>query len=118
MSRPAETIGTAVHATAIAIYRMIESDVRAVVAADDRTRLSFFEDFDLGLRRLADPFDGMSEPGIGWICDVAHGCNRVLSMKQRIAEAWVRSPESDGNVPRSSIPDIYLCRPFRAGIFF
>ncbi len=87
MSRPAEAIGAAVHASAIAVHRMIESDVGTVVTADDRARLSLFKDFDLRGGWLTDPFNGMRQPGIRWIVDVAHLCNRVLSMQQSIAEA-------------------------------
>src|SRR5207245_11751232 len=86
MSRPAKTIRATVHASAIAVHRMIESHVGTVVAADDRARFGLFKDFDLSGGWLTDPFNGMRQPGIRWIVDVAHLCNRVLSMQQSIAE--------------------------------
>src|SRR5205807_9111402 len=79
--RPAETIRAAVDAAAIAIDRVVECYVRAVIVADDRTRFRLFKYFDLGGGRLANPFDRMRQPRVRWILDVAHVCNYVLSMK-------------------------------------
>src|SRR6266481_10153624 len=87
MRGPAETIGTTMGATAIAIDRVIESNVGTVVAADDRARLGLFKYFDLRGGRLANPLDRVGQPGIRRIFDVAHVCNPVLWMKHRIAEA-------------------------------
>src|SRR5439155_22320478 len=80
--RPAETIGAAVDAASIAIDRVVECHVRAVIVADDRARFSLFKYFDLGGGRLADPFDRVRQPGIWRIFDVTHACNPVLSMRQ------------------------------------
>src|SRR2546427_7042372 len=80
--RPAETIGAAMDAASIAIDRVVECHVRAVIVADDRARFSLFKYFDLGGRRFADPFDRVRQPGIWRIFDVAHACNPVLSMRQ------------------------------------
>src|SRR5712671_3818438 len=66
---------------------MSESHVGTVVTADDRARFSLFKDFDLRGWWFTDPFDGMCQPGIRWIVDVAHLCNCVLSLQQSIAEA-------------------------------
>src|SRR2546423_1296214 len=84
--RPAETISAAVDAAAIAIDRVVECHVGAVIVADDRTRFRLFKYFDLGGGRLANPFYRMHQPGIWRIFDVAHACNPVLSMKQMIAK--------------------------------
>src|SRR2546427_3803090 len=84
--RPAETISATVDAASIAIDRVVEGHVRAVVPADDRARFSLFKYFDLGGGRFADPFDGVRQPGIWRIFDVAHACNPVLSMKQIVAK--------------------------------
>ncbi len=86
MRGTAETIRTAVDATTIAIDRVVEGHVGAIVGADDRAGFRFFKNFDLRRRRLADPFDRVSQPGIGWIIDEAHICNSVLSMKQSISD--------------------------------
>src|SRR2546428_9862905 len=80
--RPAETIRAAVDAASIAIDRVVECHVRAVVPADDRARFSLFKYFDPGGGRLANPFDRVRQPGIWRIFDVAHVCNPVLPMKQ------------------------------------
>src|SRR5258708_13256576 len=87
MSRPAETIRASVRTAAIAVHRVIESHVGTVVRADDCARFSLFKDFDFRSGWLADPFDGMRQPGIRWIVDVAHLCNRVLSMQHSITDA-------------------------------
>ena len=84
--RPTETISAAVDAAAIAIDRVVECHVGAVIVADDRTRFRLFKYFDLGGGRLANPFDRMHQPGIWRIFDVAHACNLVLSVKQMIAK--------------------------------
>src|SRR2546421_4353779 len=39
------------------------------------TTLFRSEDFDFRARRLTDPFDRFSQPGIWWIIDEAHACN-------------------------------------------
>src|SRR5207249_3774493 len=82
--RPAETISATVDAASIAIDRVVECHIGAVVPADDRARFSLFKYFDLGGGRLANPFDRMSQPRVRWVFDVAHVCNLVLSMKQII----------------------------------
>src|SRR5437870_523919 len=69
-------------AASIAIDRVVECHIGAVVPADDRARFSLFKYFDLGGRWFTDPFDRVRQPGIWRIFDVAHACNPVLSMRQ------------------------------------
>src|SRR3989442_4340097 len=83
--RPAETIGAAMDAASIAIDRVVECHIGAVVPADDRARFSLFKYFDLGGRWFTDPFDRVRQPGIWRIFDVAHACNPVLSIKPMVA---------------------------------
>src|SRR5260370_34234473 len=90
MSRPAEAIGAAVHASAIAVHRMIESDVGTVVTADDRARLSLFKDFDLRGGWVPGPFNRKRQPGGRGVVYVAHLCHSVPSTQQSIGEAEAR----------------------------
>src|SRR5438876_7012083 len=89
MRGPAETIRAAVNTSAITIDGIIEGNVRTIVAADDCARFCLFENFDFRGRRLADPFDRLSQPRIRWISDDAHACNSVLSMQHRIAHVRI-----------------------------
>src|SRR5260370_11046469 len=83
MSRPAEAIGAAVHASAIAVHRMIESDVGTVVTADDRARFGLFKDFDLRGGGVTHPFHGMRPPGHSCMFDGTPLCNPGLSIRPR-----------------------------------
>jgi hypothetical protein len=70
--RPAEAVGAGVRAAAVAVDRVIEAHVRALVVRDDRARLRLLEDLDASLGRLADPLDRVREPGVWRVIDVTH----------------------------------------------
>ena len=70
MRRAAEAVGAGVRAAAVAVDRVIEAHVRALVVSDDRARLRLLEDLDARLGRLADPFDRVREPGVWRVLDV------------------------------------------------
>src|SRR5262245_47959784 len=84
MGGAAETIGATVNAAAIAIYRMVESDIRTVVTADDGACFGLFENLNSGRGRLTNPLDGVIKPGIRRVRDVTHTCNLVLSTQHSI----------------------------------
>jgi hypothetical protein len=46
-----------VYAAAIAVDRVIETDIRTVVVRDDVARLGLFKHFERGLGRLANPLN-------------------------------------------------------------
>src|SRR5215475_9755595 len=90
---PRETVCAGMRATAIAIDRIIERDVRAVIAGDDRTRGRLFKDFELGFGRFADPFVPGAEPGVGRVIDVSHGagwniCHISYAIFHMAYEIW------------------------------
>src|SRR5262245_1123961 len=72
---PRETVRAGVRTTAIAIDRIIERNVWAVIAGDDRTRGRLFKDFELGFGRFADPFVPGAEPGVRRCVEVSHNGN-------------------------------------------
>jgi hypothetical protein len=72
MSGTTETISATMDATTITIHRVVEGNVRAVVARDNAPGFSFLEDFQLRLRRLPDPLHRVSQPWIWRIFYVLH----------------------------------------------
>ena len=53
----AEAVGARVRAAAVAVDRVVEAYVGAVVVRDDASRLGLLEDLDARVGRLSDPLD-------------------------------------------------------------
>src|SRR6185503_12265596 len=59
--------------------------------------------FNLRGRRLANPFDRVTQPGIRWVCYETHVCNRVLSVKRSIN---VRTETFKGRRPLTKVREL------------